>query len=157
MIDNHGQSVRRGQGMKYKDQLLSTFQHSLEEIVHICPVIRHERTGTLFYSSWIFSYILFVSQERKVPIASPVLTPVSLCKVSRDNSIIQLIVLYLFRVIISFYHCISQETEGGEAELLNENLCHPLRLLRDYWSFVFNISRFLNTVLEQGGPMVDFT
>ena len=103
------QSVTRW--IKYKDQLLSIFQHSLEEIVHICPVIRHERTGTLFYSSWIFSYILFVSQARKVPIASPVPTPVSLCKVSRDNSIIQLIVLYLFRVIISFYHCISHETE----------------------------------------------
>ena len=55
------QSVTRW--IKYKDQLLSIFQHSLEEIVHICPVIRHERTGTLFYSSWIFSYILFVSQR----------------------------------------------------------------------------------------------
>ena len=107
------QSVTRW--IKYKDQLLSIFQHSLEEIVHICPVIRHERTWTLFYSSWIFSYILFVSQRRKVLIDS---APVSLCKVSKDNSISRLIVLYLFCVIISLNHSIIQSATklvgGGE-------------------------------------------
>ena len=44
--------------------------------------------------------------------------------------------------------------EEGEAELLNENLCHPLRLLRDYWSFVFNISWFLNRVQGRPGQLL---
>ena len=75
--------------IKYcKDQLFSIFQHSREEIVHICPVIRHERARTLFYSCWIF----FVLRERKVAIDWGCN---SLCKVSWDNSIIALIGLYL--------------------------------------------------------------
>ena len=60
---------------------------------------------------------MFVSQEeeeeeRKVLIASPVLS-VSLCKVSKDNSVSSLIVLYLFSVIISANHS-SIESGGGE-------------------------------------------
>ena len=49
-IPGQGGERRGGFAIKYKDQLLSILKHSPEKIVHIRPVIKHERARTLFYS-----------------------------------------------------------------------------------------------------------
>ena len=49
-IPGQGGEARRICDKIQRDQLLSILKHSPEKIVHICPVIKHERARTLFYS-----------------------------------------------------------------------------------------------------------